>query len=139
MSAGLLLRGGMTDGFGCGSIEVDRFASSSVLGGVETGCVGGLLAIGRRPAHPVIALAQMTAHVRKMTLRRNEKFKVNLGSSASRNRRPLKKIPSWNYFLFLRASSRAIQPLRTISRKLPAGTAPFSFLFQARHLPRQIA
>jgi len=94
MSAGLLLRGGMTEGFGCGSIEVDRFASSSVLGGVETGGVGGLLAIGLRPAQPVIAPAQTTAHVTKMSLRRTEKFKVDSGSSASRNRRPLKRILS---------------------------------------------
>jgi len=45
---------------GCVSVDVERFASSSVASGVETGAVGRLPTTGLRPAHPVAATAQAT-------------------------------------------------------------------------------
>src|SRR5207247_8627559 len=37
---------------GVSGTSVERFADSSLLGGVLVGCVGGRLATGLRPAHP---------------------------------------------------------------------------------------
>ena len=58
MSAGLLRFGGVMVALGCASVDVERFASSSVASGVEAGAVGRLPTTGLRPAHPVAATAQ---------------------------------------------------------------------------------
>jgi hypothetical protein len=42
---------------GVSGTSVERFADSSVLGGVLVGCVGGRLATGFRPAHPEPTMA----------------------------------------------------------------------------------
>jgi hypothetical protein len=60
LSTGLLFFGGVA-GFGGGSAEADRFASSSVSAGVETGCVGARLAIGFLPPHPPATLKSKIA------------------------------------------------------------------------------
>src|SRR5215813_7577618 len=116
-------------GFGCVSPAVDRFASSSVAGGVETGVVGALLTIGLRPAQPPIAKIDNSKNNEKKGRSRGQLFpyrtlKRNL--SPNRHRAPL-------------CASRAILRLPPVSRTLPAGTPQSSFPFPAQRLPRQTA
>lgn len=53
---------------GCASVDVERFASSSVASGVETGAVGRLPTTGLRPAHPAAATAQAMQATHKINL-----------------------------------------------------------------------
>jgi len=50
---------------GVSGTSVERFADSSVLGGVLVGCVGGRLATGFRPAHPEPTMANKNKVVDK--------------------------------------------------------------------------
>src|SRR5579859_5136329 len=127
-SAGLLPFVGEA-GFGRGSFEVDRFASSSVAGGVETGVVGALLTIGLRPAHPVTAKANEN---------RNSEKKGRLCGHAFPGK-TLKWNPSSNRFPVMLCAFPAILLLPQASRTLLSGTPQSSFLFPALHLLKQTA
>jgi hypothetical protein len=70
LSAGLFRFGGVLVALGCASVEVERFASCSVVSGVETGALGRLPTTGLRPAHP----AATTAHAM------HAKGKINLSA-----------------------------------------------------------
>src|SRR5579859_6630389 len=114
-------------GFGRGSFEVDRFASSSVAGGVETGAVGALLTIGFRPAQPAIPITNNNRYKEKKSRFCGHAFP---GRTLKRNplsrrlRAPLGVFP-------------AILRLLPVSRTLLAGIPRSFFLFPAPHLPKQ--
>jgi len=80
LSAGKFRFGCVAPGLGCGcaSVEVDRFASSSVVGGVGTGAVGLLLTTGFRPAHPTTASVAANANDGKMSLDRLKNLLIAL-------------------------------------------------------------
>src|SRR5215468_5588656 len=128
-SVGLLLFGAAEAGCGSGSLEVDRFASSSVAGGVGTGAVGVLLTVGFRPAQPVIAKTDSNKNSEKKGRFRGHSFPC----------RTLKRSLSSDRFLEPPAVFLAILRPPPISRILLAGTPQSSFPFLAQHLPIQIA
>src|SRR6267378_2680336 len=101
VSAGLFFLGVLADGAGCGSLEVDRFASASVDPGVDTGGEGARLLTGFLPAQPAKTLAQKNVHA-----------KTKNRCAAAR-----------------RAAFRAIPLLPSTSRKLPARKLRFVFRF----------
>src|SRR5262249_2026052 len=114
-------------GLGSASLAVDRFATSSVAGGVETGVVGALLTIGFRPAQP--------ATTKTDSNKNNEKKGRFRGHSFSY--RTLKRNPSPNRLHVPLAASPAIPRLPPVSRTLPAGTPQSSFPSPAQRLPIQ--
>src|SRR5262245_4399764 len=128
-SVDVLFFGVAEAGCGSGSLEVDRFASSSVAGGVGTGAVGTLLTIGFRPAQPVIATADSNKSSEK---------KGRLCGQLS-PWRTLKGSLSSDRFLEPPAVFLAILRPPPISRILLSGTPQSSFPFLAQHPPTQIA
>src|ERR1051325_12013131 len=109
---------------GGGPADVDRFASSSVLGGVETGVVGGLLTIGLLPAQPVIAIKKTKGPPKKIRRLENTKFAGKCGGTSSSHRTshlkriPIKRIPSTNRFPSWRAAFPAIPRPLSVFQKL---------------------
>src|SRR6266403_2468133 len=134
MSEDLLLRVGVPAGFGCGSTDVDRFASSSFFSGVGTGCSGGgWLEIGLlapQAANPVRArhttITKQPRSFERFAGHASDKRFTRFRSSALSNREPRFSLP-------------AIRPPPSVSRILLAETAPSAFPSLALHLPKQTA